>query len=115
MAQVQGKAMRAMEKRNKSATAAKKETSGYESLGGMIKQSMASVVERINKEDSPTDEKDALSMLANELKYKQFNSEKEMHDVQKISGAPTTKLNNGEDIRSVLCKGNKKKYSNNLR
>ena len=56
-----------------------------------------------------------MTMIANEIKKKQFNSEHEMHLVQKMVGVPSSKLISGEDVRSAVQQRNKKEYQNHLR
>lgn len=63
----------------------------------------------------PITVKDTMTMVVDRMKYKQFRSESDMHKVQKLVGAPSTKLNSGEDVRGGVGQKNKKVYQNNLR
>jgi hypothetical protein len=49
----------------------------------------------------------AVTMMANHMAYQQFPSEAAMYEAQEYFGAPTTMLNSGEGIRSILTKGDK--------
>lgn len=113
MSMVQQKAIRGMQNRNNKAKAETQLRTGSQALGSIIQSSMEDVLRQCS--GKPPNKRDGITMLANAVSNKQFNSEQEMYEVQKMIGVPTTKLHNGEDVRDVLHRGNKKMYMNNLR
>jgi hypothetical protein len=112
LATAQAKGIRAAEKRNAKANVKKRsETGGMDALGTMFTNAVQSVVQC---KDGPKNNDDAMVMVANRLAHQQFPSEAAMYEAQQYFGAPKTTLNSGEDIRSILTKGDKRYYQNNL-
>jgi hypothetical protein len=103
-------------RRNNEAKAKNNVKDGGVILGSIIKESVGAVTDRLRETKGVLpNNKDVISLVADQLKHKQFASEEDMHTVQQMIGAPTTKLVSGEDARSVLTQRNKKEYQNSLR
>ena len=117
MADVQQKAIKGVQKRNNSEKEQRKQTSGQEVLGAIFRDSISEVTSRLQNQPSSagSDSVNTMTMIANEMKHKQFTSEHDMHLVQKMVGVPSSKLMSGEDVRSVVQQKNKKEYQNRLR
>jgi hypothetical protein len=114
--QAQQKAITGLMQRNNEAKAKSNAKDGGAILGSIIKESVGAVTDRLRETKGVLpNNKHVISLVADQLKHKQFASEEDMHTVQQMMGAPTTKLVSGEDARSVSTQRNKKEYQNSLR
>jgi hypothetical protein len=101
---------------NNAAKTEKSVKDGNVILGPIIQESVGAVADWLREmKGAIPHNKDVITLVADQLKHKQFASKEDMHVLQKMVGPPTTKLISGEDARSVLTRGNKKVYQNKLR